>query len=173
MAAFLSIFPRYEVVVFIALVRASYLSILALISVYGSKIRIIISPIFYYQIREIEIVDRTRPIAASFRFRVLVKFQALNVTQYIVYSVPREASSELAIYPVCRAIQTIYLFFVIRQLIRILRIGANIFITSSSILLKTGDQKKLDHIFTQCFTVVFRHRNLRIQTLPHASALTW
>ena len=58
--AFLSVFPRYEVVAFIALVRASYLRIQSLISVYDSEIRTRISPIFYCQIREIEIDDRTR-----------------------------------------------------------------------------------------------------------------
>ena len=102
-------------VAFIALVRASYLSILALISVYDYRIRIGISPIFYYQIRDIEIVDRTWSEEGKFRALVLVKFQALNVTQYIVYSVPREVSLGSAIYPVCRAIQIIYLFFIIRQ----------------------------------------------------------
>ena len=141
MVVFLSVFPRYEVVAFIALVRASYLSILALISVYDYRIRIGISPIFYYQIRDIEIVDRTWSEEGKFRALVLVKFQALNVTQYIVYSVPREVSLESAIYPVCRAIQIIYLFFIIRQCIRILRIGANIFVTSSFILSKTSNQK--------------------------------
>ena len=136
-----SVIPRYEVVVFIALVRASYLGILALFSVYDYRIRIGISPIFYYQIRDIEIVDRTWPEEAKFRALVLVKFQALNVTQYIVYSVPREVSLESAIYPVCRAIQIIYLFFILRQCIRILRIGTNISVALSFILSKTSDRK--------------------------------
>ena len=139
--AFLSVFPRYEVVAFIALVRASYLRIQTLISVYDFEIRTRISPIFYCQTREIEIVDRTRSKGRIFRYRILLEFQTLKVTRYIVYSVPREVSFESATYTLCRAIQIIYLFFVIRQCIRILRIGTNIFITSSSILLKTGDRK--------------------------------
>ena len=101
--AFLSVFPRYEVVAFIALVRASYLSILALISAYDYRIRIGISPIFYYRIRDIEIVDRTWSPEVKFKALVLVEFQALNVTQYIVYSVPREVSLESASNPVGRA----------------------------------------------------------------------
>ena len=139
--AFLSVFPRYEVVAFIALVRASYLRIQSLISVYDSEIRTRISPIFYYQIREIEIVDRTRSERKTFRCRILFEFQTLKVTRYSFYSVPSEVSFESATYTLCRAIQIFYLFFIIRQCIRILRIGTNIFITSSSILLKTGDQK--------------------------------
>ena len=139
--AFLSVFPRYEVVAFIALVRASYSRIQTLISVYDSEIRTRISPIFYYQIREIEIVDRTRSERKTFRCRILFEFQTLKVTRYSFYSVPSEVSFESATYTLCRAIQIIYLFFIIRQCIRILRIGTNIFITSSSILLKTGDQK--------------------------------
>ena len=81
---FFSVFPRYEVVAFIALARASYLRIQTLISVYDSEIRARISAIFYYQIREIEMVDRTRPEKSIVRNRVLLGFQTLDVTQYIV-----------------------------------------------------------------------------------------
>ena len=170
--AFLSVFPRYEVVAFIALVRASYLSILALISVYDYRIRIGISPIFYYQIRDIEIVDRTWSEEGKFRALVLVKFQALNVTQYIVYSVPREVSLESAIYPVCRAIQIIYLFFIIRQCIRILRIGTNVSVTSSFILSKTSDRKSwtiiLHSVLPLCLDI-----GISGFRLLSSSALTW
>ena len=139
--AFLSVFPRYEVVAFIALVRASYLRIQSLISVYDSEIRTRISPIFYCQIREIEIVDRTRSERKTFRYRILFEFQTLKVTRYSFYSVPSKVSFESATHTLCRAIQIIYLFFNIRQCIRIIRIGTNIFTTLSFILLKTGDQK--------------------------------